>query len=203
MLGRLHTMPTAGSDAADASAVARDGGGWHHLVDGSPRDEVAAARGLLADAADLVPASGRAQYDTLRRALDALDDGDGLPRALTHPDFVLANVIASRERGLVPVDWTGAGQGPRLWALAWLLFTEGARGLGRVDLVAAGYLRHVRPEPEELARLAAAVPARMVVLDAWGFCLRRKPLAEAARGVEQARDLAAAVAARAREAFRA
>lgn len=223
MLGRLHTLPPtadAGTNTrsgdgvgggarpgdgvgggAVAAAIARDGGGWHHLVDGGPSDEVAAARGLLADAASLVPASGQARYASIRRELDALDDCAGLPRALLHPDFVLRNVIASPDRGLVPVDWTGAGRGPRLWPLAWLLFTEGARGLGRVDLVAAGYLRRVRPEPEELSRLPAAVPARMMILDAWSFCLGRKSLEEAARGVGEARQLADAVAARAQTAF--
>ena len=43
MLGELQAM----RDGADPAF--RPGGGWHHLVDGSPQDEISAARQLLAD----------------------------------------------------------------------------------------------------------------------------------------------------------
>jgi Ser/Thr protein kinase RdoA (MazF antagonist) len=195
LLGRLHSL------SAGPGAPARDGGGWHHLTDGGPQEEVAAARGLLADAAGLVPAGQRSLYDTLRADLDALDAGQDLPRALIHPDFVLANVIASPERGLVLVDWTGAGRGPRLWPLAFLLFAEGARHPRRAELVAAGYRRHVRPEPEELSRLVPMMRARAVVLNVWSFCLGRKSLAEAAAGAAAAREVAQAAGPRARAAL--
>ena len=191
MLGRLHTMPGA------VAAVTRDGGGWHHLTDGGPRDEVSAARGLLADAAGLVRAGDRPRYDLLRAELESVDDCEGLPQALIHPDFVLANVIASPQRGLVLVDWTGSGRGPRLWPLAFLLFPEGAKDLRRVDRVLAGYRRHVRLEPEELSRLEAAMRARPLILGTWGFCLGRRSLADAAARAAEAREIAGAVAARA------
>jgi Ser/Thr protein kinase RdoA (MazF antagonist) len=46
LLGRLHTMDTAGLPAAQ-----RPGGAWHHLLSqGSPAQELAAARVLLHDA---------------------------------------------------------------------------------------------------------------------------------------------------------
>jgi len=44
--------------------------------------------------------------------------------ALIHPDFVQANLIASPDRGLVMIDWTGARRRPRR-SLAFLLFAEG------------------------------------------------------------------------------
>jgi Ser/Thr protein kinase RdoA (MazF antagonist) len=72
---------------------------------------------------------------------------------------VLANVVASAERGIVLVDWAGTGRGPRAWPLAFLLYAEGARGLPRIDLVAAGYRQHVSLEPEELSRLPAMMRA--------------------------------------------
>lgn len=37
LLGRLHTLPPA------EGLAARPGGAWHHMVDGSPSDELAAA----------------------------------------------------------------------------------------------------------------------------------------------------------------
>jgi Ser/Thr protein kinase RdoA (MazF antagonist) len=191
MLGQLHTLP------ADAPALARPGGGWHHLVDGSPQDEIAAAQALLEDCADQVPADGGAAYEMLRRELSDLDGGDGLPVAFTHPDFVLRNVIAAAGNGMVIVDWAGAGTGPRAWTLAFLLWAEGARNPPRADLVAAGYRRFVQPEPAELRRLPAMMRARPVVLAAWSFCLGRTSLADAARAAAEARDIADAVSVRA------
>ena len=195
LLGRLHALPEG------AGAVARDGGAWHHLADGDPHDEVAAAARLLADAEVLVPAGERRPYESMRAELEALDSCQGLPQALVHPDFVLANVIASPDRGLVVVDWTGAGRGPRLWPLAFLLFAEGAKDLRRDDLVVAGYRRHVNLEPAELSRLAAVARARPVIFESWAFCMGRKSIADAAREAAAAGELAEAVGARARAAF--
>lgn len=193
LLGRLHTLD---------GVTSRAGGAWHHLADGDPRAEAQALQGLVQDAAGSVSARGRPQYDALREAVQALDTGDGLPAAFTHPDFVMANVVAPGDGKMILVDWSGAGQGPRAWSLAFLLWSVGYGGdLARVDRAVDGYRRHVVPEPEELARLEALVAARPVVFEAWSFATARKPLAEAARGVTAARAHAAAIAARARLAF--
>ena len=191
MLGQLQAM----RDAADPAF--RPGGGWHHLVDGSPQDEISAARQLLADCEASVANGDRAQYEALHRELSDLDDGAGLPEALLHPDFVLANVVASRERGMVLVDWTGTGRGPRLWPLAFLLFAEGVKNPRRIDLVAAGYRRHITLEPEELSRLEHMIPARPVVLAAWSYCLGRVSAEQAAHAATVARTTARVAAARA------
>jgi hypothetical protein len=192
MLGELQTMTPEG-------ALARPGGGWHHLVDGGPRDEITAAQALLDDCGDLVEAPDLGHYDTLRRELAGLDGGDGLPSAVVHPDFVLANVIASPGRGMVLVDWAGTGTGPRTWPLAFLLWAEAVKNLARIDLIAAGYRRHVRLEPEELRpdRLEAMMRTRPAVLAAWSFCLGRRSLPDAARDAVAAREIAAAAAPRA------
>jgi Ser/Thr protein kinase RdoA (MazF antagonist) len=192
LLGRLHTFPV------QAGSPTRPGGAWHHLAEGHPADEVAAAATLLGQAESLIGPDQRPAYDLLAAELDGLDPGRGLPEALLHPDFVLANVVASPERGLVLVDWTGAGRGPRLWSLAFLLWAEGVKHLGRVDLVLEGYRRHVALEPEELARLADVVRARPVIFETWMFCMGRKGLEAAALGVTEARERADAITARAR-----
>ena len=189
MLAELHALP--------AGAVGRPGGGWHHLVDGSGPDEVAAAQALLAGCADQVAPADQAAYAGLRRELDDVDNGAGLPAALTHPDFVLANVVAPAAGGMVVVDWAGAGIGPRAWTLGFLLWAEAARNLPRVELVAAGYRRHVRLEPAELTRLTAMMRARPVVLAVWSYCLGRATLAGAASAAAEARDIAAAAGPRA------
>jgi Ser/Thr protein kinase RdoA (MazF antagonist) len=89
MLGRLHTLPDG------AGAPSREGGAWHHLADGGPAEEIAASIRLLDATAEGLSAEDRVVCATLRRELDSLDSDVGLPRALVHPDFVLANVVAS------------------------------------------------------------------------------------------------------------
>jgi Ser/Thr protein kinase RdoA (MazF antagonist) len=201
MLGELHTLP--GSDGAPGApgAIARPGGAWHHLAEGLPRDEIAAAARILDEAGERIPATERKAYAALRAEVAGLDGGDGLPHALTHPDFVLANVIPSPSRGMVMVDWTGSGQGPRLWSLAFLLYAAGGRGINRVDSAITGYLTQVQPEPEELDRLADLIRVRPAMFGAWAVGQGRKSVAEAWRGVTETRALTDAVAARALTAF--
>jgi Ser/Thr protein kinase RdoA (MazF antagonist) len=194
LLGRLHAFP-AGTEPA---ALARPGGAWHHLAEGSPGREVDAMARLLATTDGLVAPGQRPAYEALRAALERIDTGEGLPEGLLHPDFVLANVIASRQRGLVLVDWTGSGRGPRLWPLAFLLFAEGAKSLRRVDLVLEGYQRHIQLEPEEVDRLAGVVAARPVIFEAWKFCMGHQGVEVAAQGAAEALALGGAITARAR-----
>ena len=197
MLGELHTLPVQGAPGA----IARPGGAWHHLAEGLPRDEIAAAARILDEAEEHIPAGERKAYAALRAEVASLDGGDGLPHALTHPDFVLANVIPSPSRGMVMVDWTGSGQGPRLWSLAFLLYAAGGRGINRVDSAITGYLTQVQPEPEELDRLAGLIRVRSAMFGVWAVGQGRKSVAEAWRGVTETRALTDAVAARALTAF--
>src|SRR6202050_4644330 len=122
MLGGLHTLP--GSDGAPGApgAIARPGGAWHHLAEGLPRDEIAAAARILDEAEECIPAGERKAYAALRAEVASLDGGDGLPHALTHPHLVLANVIPSPSRGMVMVDWTGSGQHPPVCATGHLVY---------------------------------------------------------------------------------
>jgi Ser/Thr protein kinase RdoA (MazF antagonist) len=197
MLGELHTLPVSGAPGA----VARPGGAWHHLAEGLPRDEIAAAVRVLDQAGERVAAGERKAYAALRAEVAGFDGGDGLPQALIHPDFVLANVVASPSRGLVMVDWTGSGQGPRLWSLAFLLFAAAGRGLNRVDSAVTGYLTQVRPEQAELDRLAGLIRVRPAMFQVWAVAQGRKSVAEAWQGVTEAREQADAVADRALAAF--
>src|ERR1700733_2264517 len=175
LLGRLHALPPG------PGALARPGGGWHHLADGRPDAEVAAAARMLADAAGIIADDQQAAYQALCAEIGALDTGDGLPEALTHPDFVLANVIATQD-GMVLVDWAGAGRGPRLWSLAFLLYAEGVKDQRRADVVLVGYRRHVTLTGAELDRLAGVIQARPLVLAAWAVCTGRATPARALGG---------------------
>jgi Ser/Thr protein kinase RdoA (MazF antagonist) len=196
LLGRLHSM-----DGADTGALGRPGGAWHHLADGDPPAEAAALGALVEGAASVSPRDRR-HYDAVRAAVDDLDTGEGLPIAFSHSDFVMANVVVPGDGTMVLVDWAGAGRGARAYALAFLLWSVGFGGdLARVDRVVAGYRRHLTPEAEELARLDTLVAARPVVFEVWTSATGRKPLADAARGIPQIRQSAAAIAQRARAAF--
>ena len=91
---------------------------------------------MLADAAPIVPDDQRAAYQALRAEVGALDAGDGLPEALTHPDFVLANVIATQAAWSSSTGRARAA-GRALWSLAFLLYAEGAKDQRRADVVLA------------------------------------------------------------------
>jgi Ser/Thr protein kinase RdoA (MazF antagonist) len=197
LLGELHVLP------ASDGAAARPGGAWHHLADGDPGDEIRAMLALLEECADAAAPADRPHYAMLARELADADGGCGLPTALIHPDFVLANVIASPDRGMVLVDWTGAGQGPRAWPLAFLLYAEGAKNPPRADLIVSGYRRQVTLEPAEIERIPAMMRVRPVVLAAWSFCLGRASGEQATQAVINARQVAETVGPRVVAAFRA
>jgi methyltransferase (TIGR00027 family) len=191
LLGRLHTLPP-GTGAAE-----RPGGAWHHWVfQGDPNAEKTAAVGLLDAAEARVEDSERSLYVKLRSELAQAETRDGLPHALIHPDFVPANAITSREHRTVVVDWTGAGRGPRLWSLAFLLWATGFERLRSVDSVVAAYRRHVELTSAELERLAPAIAARPVIFASWAFCTGRKSLPEVVESLSANRARAEGIAGR-------
>jgi methyltransferase (TIGR00027 family) len=192
LLGRLHALP----DPPD-----RPGGGWHHLVlDGGPGDEIAALQALL-DAHGHVPNEWRAELDALRDEVDQLDDLHDLPHAFTHPDFVAANTIITPDKGPVIIDWTGAGLAPRLWTLAFLLWSAGMSGPRYVDAAIAGYRTHVQLTPDELDQLQAAIAARPLIFDVWSYVTGRRPLLDIVAQRGEVQTKAHDIATRARHAF--
>lgn len=163
LLAQVHCLPLAVSPSeAEAGAL-------HHYVHagGGPRDELASATSWLNVIAERVPVRLRAPLDALYRQLAEADTCQGLPLALIHPDPVLKNMLATSDRGLVLIDWTGVGRGPRLCSLAVLLWSgslqPGGWSPARVDAIVAGYRAHVTLEPEEVARLAAVMRNRPLI----------------------------------------
>jgi Ser/Thr protein kinase RdoA (MazF antagonist) len=191
LLGRLSTL--------DAMPAVRQGGAWHHLADGLPSAEIAAAGRMLAEAAPAIPDGERSAFDALRAEVAALDAAEGLPEGLIHPDFVLANVVAT-PGGMVLVDWAGAGRGPRLWPLAFLLYAEAAKDPRRAGAVLLGYREHVTLEAEELDRLAAVARARPLILRAWSVCTGRITPTQAMAATAETRALTELIATRVRAA---
>lgn len=190
LLGALHTLPDRPWPA---------GGGWHSLsVHGGGRDaDVAALRALLADVASRATTVDQAALETLRSELASLDVGDGLPRALTHPDFATPNAIRAPDGGLVLVDWTGAGAAPRIQSLGLLLACTGGNPL-LVDAVMRGYRQHVTLEAEERERLPDAIRGFGLVLACWGIVYFGSSPHSVVAGLAAGRTLASTIAGRAR-----
>jgi Ser/Thr protein kinase RdoA (MazF antagonist) len=159
LLGRLHTLPT------EPGPTQRPAGSLHHLpqYEGYPSQDLAAAHAMLADLTGRVPSEHQRTYETLQQLLPEGDGGDGLPQSFVHPDPAPSNLLAS-PTGAVLVDWTGAGQGPRLASLAVLLASAGPE---HVDDVLAGYRAHVTLSAEELDRLEGVLWVRALWLAAW------------------------------------
>jgi Ser/Thr protein kinase RdoA (MazF antagonist) len=194
LLAVLHSLPVE-------SSVARPAGSWHSLSieGGDRRHDIDALLSLLADARRRVTGENLDALDQICRELDSLDTGDGLPRALTHPDFVGANVIRTDDGNAVLVDWTGAGVAPRVCSLGFLLASTGGHAK-LVEAVVSGYQSGIRLTDEELARLPDAVRTFPLVLDCWAIVYRAAPPAAVAAKLPASRAYGATVADRTRRA---
>jgi Ser/Thr protein kinase RdoA (MazF antagonist) len=205
LLGRVHALPI------DGVAMSRRGGSWHHLAaGGGGRDaDIAALEPLLAAASSRVAPDDREIFDGVCTALHEIEDGNGLPSTFIHPDPGGANAIAADDGRLALIDWTGAGEGPRVTSFGTLVAgalqpNPGAppsRDLRRVDAIVAGYRGHVQLTSEELDRLPGALTAFGVVLNCWSFVFHGIGIREIARSIDVRRATADSVAERVMQAF--
>lgn len=102
---------------------------------------------------------------------------------------------------MILVDWTGAGRGPRLWSLAFLLYAEAAKEPRRAGAVLLGYREHVTLEAEELDRLGKVARGRHLILRAWSVCMGQTTPTEAMAAVSETKVLTDMLAARVRAAL--
>lgn len=108
-VGRLHVLP-----ASAAQPPLRPAGML-------PRNELAFARRQLATVRDRVPAALAARFEALAAACRADAWADGLPAVLLHNDCHPANAIQTPDGQVVLIDWEGAGLGPAIIDLGFLL----------------------------------------------------------------------------------
>jgi len=174
LLGRLHTLPPG------TGAVARDGGSEEHdggTYVGRPQQDLAAAMSFLASVEDAITPDAREDYEWLRDQVELMDDAEGLPEALTHGNYHPWAAVGT-PGNLHVVGWAGAGRGPRLPALAWLLRTAVEGGSTEpLNAAVRGYREHVELTDEELARFAGV--ANMKPL--WLACLEYRIVVRAGR----------------------
>ena len=109
-------------------------------------------------------------------------------------------MVRTGDGELVLVDWTGAGQAPRICALGLLLSYTGASP-ALVDAIVDGYRRHVVLEPEELDRLPDSIRAFGAILACWGIVYWGSPPDRAVHEIAAGRRRAATIAGQARIAF--
>jgi Ser/Thr protein kinase RdoA (MazF antagonist) len=134
LVGRLHNLdPWASSSLAPVPPAPRQ-----------PALEVPALLERLAALADRVPPELRAPYDGLVAALHRIPQDADLPRAIIHTDCHLGNAIQTPRGDLVMIDWDGAGVGPAVLDVGYLLITCD-KGLPR--------LPRVQPDPERISAL--------------------------------------------------
>lgn len=174
LLGRLHALK------GGPKATKRPSGGLHlYTADPSVQGEIDMANACL-EAGAFRGTDKR--YELLAKGLKDADAFSALPAALTHPDFHPKNTIAGPD-GLVPIDWAGAGQGPRILAFATLLFYGSLSAKGwepkKVDAILDSYIEHVSPTAPEIDRLAEAMQLRMLIHETYSWCsgmaMQRKP----------------------------
>jgi Ser/Thr protein kinase RdoA (MazF antagonist) len=158
LVARLHLA------ARPAGAADRPAGALHHYAEGTPADELAAARRWLRDIEPRVAVADRDQLEVLQRALAGADDATGLPEAFVHPDPVPKNTIFT-SGGPVLVDWAGAGWGPRLASLALVLRSSWAG-----PRFVRGYAAAVELGGEERRRAPDILMTRALIDIAFRVC---------------------------------
>ena len=116
-----------------------------------PRREIAASLSWLAEVRHEVRQEQRPRFDALEAACQALNDGEDLPSVLIHNDCHPGNCIMTAERGAVLIDWEGAGLGPAVIDVGFLLVSCEIDAFrpnrlppdpARVQAVVDGYCRH-------------------------------------------------------------
>lgn len=194
LLGALSSHPAAGL---------RAGGAWHHLSPtGGPKEEIAAALHGLEELASRIGRRDLGDYHRLYDLVERSDDCADLPHAFVHPDFVLANAIPTAGERLVIVDWAGAGRGPRVWAIGFLLWAAGSMHPRLLELVGSRYRRRVTLEESELARLDGAIRGRPTMIECWSVCAGRQSVAAALARIQEIGARAEAIAVQARRELR-
>lgn len=174
-LGRFHALSPPISAGVEG---ARDGPGPLPAARMLPRTELAAARSWLDEVRDRVPRAYRARYEVAAEVCRNLDLPEDLPTTLIHNDCHPGNSVQQPDGRVVLIDWEGAGRGPAIVDLGFLLVSceitafgpnRLAPDPGRLAAIIAGYCRHHRLTARELARLAEAIRFRAIVACAGGL----------------------------------
>ena len=166
-LGRLHALqPIATTPAALPVAQMR------------PVNEISWALSQITGIKAQVPKHLYARYDTLVAALHGIRLGEELPRVVIHNDCHSGNAVRTAAEQVVLIDWEGAGLGPAVLDVGFLLSscdTESpwrpslAPDPARVAAIVDGYCQYHTLTPAELEYLPDAIRFRAIVYGACSF----------------------------------
>lgn len=147
-----------------------------------PTRELAFAQQQLAGVEHRVSRQDIARYEFLTGALPKLDRGTDLPNTLIHNDCHPANAIVTAPNHITLLDWEGAGLGPAVLDVAFLLtncdgktpwdsLSSDVHSLPEVYLqaVITGYRQHHQLSKSELSYLGDAIKFRSLVFGACNF----------------------------------
>ena len=148
-----------------------------------PSGELAYAQRQLERVQSLVPAQLQSRYEELLQAVLSLDRLDGLPLVCIHNDCHPGNSVSTSGGQVLLIDWEGAGLGPAVIDVGFLLassdgaapWTPLAPSEGyhlhqeRIAAIIDGYRQYHALTPAELERLPDAIRFRSVVYGACHF----------------------------------
>lgn len=164
LLGRLHALPLD-------TSVDRPGGaeGGDPSREGTPRQDLLAALSFLDSVDTKVAPADREAFERFRERVRSADAGEGLPKALVHGNILAGDPdhAVMTDRGPLVLNWKGAGVGPRLADLGWVLW--GCWDESDAIAVIDAYREHVELTLEELDRLPAVMAIRPLYLSAFGY----------------------------------
>ncbi len=160
-LGRLHTLNMAEAHTLPPAEML-------------PVTDMVIALEWLAEAEPRLPPGLRGQHDQLVGAIRGIRSYDHLPQALIHNDCHPGNAILTSE-GPIMIDWHGAGLGPPVVDLGFLLISceiapswaaPLAPNPDRVVTIVDGYARYRTPTIDELDWLPDAMRFRSLLYGA-------------------------------------
>lgn len=142
----------AGCAAPELEAIGEYAAALHCLPAGpvgpsrlNPSGAMLARLPQLEEAADRVPGAVRSFHRSAVEIVRRLAAGDRPPAAMLHGDCYPANAVRAPGGQIVMVDWEGAGRGPAVFEVAYLLL---ACHMDRPQLPA------IRADPERIAAVA-------------------------------------------------
>ena len=162
-LGRLHALDASGKTGV-AALLPRAG-----MLSANELDW---ATMRLALAEPRVPPNLRQHYEMLVSAVRQVDRCEGLPSVLIHNDYHPGNVVATLDGEIVVFDWEGAGRGPAVIDIGFLLSSCTIPYLsttplgpddGLIASIVDGYCRNHQLSRPELQRLPDAIRFRAIV----------------------------------------
>ena len=164
-LGRLHALSVVNTTALPMAEML-------------PTPELAYAWLQLANVADIVPNILQPDYDRLANAVYTLNRCENAPLVVIHNDCHPSNAIRTSSKEVLLIDWLGAGLGPAVIDVGFLLVSceipFGGMPLfsiskERISAIIDGYCKYRTLTSMELDLLPDAIRFRALVYGAVSF----------------------------------